>query len=178
MKATKAQIQLRVNDLVQFRLEGARFWDVRQYVTEKENEPGSIWHRGENAKPHSEATLWRYIRWADALIAEDTRSSRKKRLRLHVAKRQNLYAKAISQGDVRTALAAADSEAKLLGLFAATGVEVTGKGGTPLYPSLEAMVAALMKMEQNGGHDDAAKEESGGDEGDGAPPAGGDAMPG
>ncbi len=125
MKATNTEIQrARVNDLVQFRLEGARYWDVRQYVTEKEKEPGSIWYRGENAKPHSEANLWRYIRRADKLISEDTRSSRKKRLRLHVAKRQNLYAKAISQGDVRTALAAADSEAKLLGLFPAKGIEV------------------------------------------------------
>jgi hypothetical protein len=124
MKATKTEIQLRVSDLVQFRLEGARFWDVRQYVTEKERQPGSIRYRGENAKALSDATLWRYIRWADELIEEDTRSSRKKRIRLHVAKRQNLFAKAISQGDVRTALAAADSEAKLLGLFPANGVGV------------------------------------------------------
>jgi hypothetical protein len=132
MKATKVQIQLRIDDLVQFRLEGARFWDVRQYVTEKEKEPGSIWYRGENAKALSDATLWRYIRWADELIAEDTRSSRKKRLRLHIAKRQNLYAKAMSQGDTRTALAAADSEAKLLGLFPPRGVEMTGKDGGPI----------------------------------------------
>jgi hypothetical protein len=118
MKATKAQIELRVNDLVTFRLDGAQFWHVREYVREKEKEPNSIWHRGEGQKPLSDATLWRYIGKADALIADSCRSSRKKLLRGHVAKRRNLFAKAISQNDLRTALAAADSEAKLLGLHA------------------------------------------------------------
>ena len=135
MKATKAQIQLRVDDLLTFRLEGARLWDIRQYVTEKEKEPGSTWYRGEGAKPLSDAMLWRYIRWADALIASDARSSRKKRTRLHVAKRQNLFAKAVSQGDIRTALAVLDSEAKLLGLYPANGV---GVGILSVMPSNSA----------------------------------------
>lgn len=125
MKATKTQIQMRVDDLVTFRLDGAQFWHVREYVRERERQTDSIWYRGDGQKPLSDATLWRYIGKADNVIAESSRSSRKKLLRRHLAQRRNLYAKAVALGDIRSALAAIDSEAKLLGLFPAKGVEVT-----------------------------------------------------
>jgi hypothetical protein len=124
MKATKAQIQMRVDDLVTFRLDGAEFWHVREYGTEREKVPGSAWYRGDGEKSFSEATLRRYIRKADDQIAESCRSFRKKRLRRHLAQRRNHYAKAVALGDIRAALAVADSEAKLLGLFPAKGIEV------------------------------------------------------
>jgi hypothetical protein len=118
MKATNAQVQARVEEVLAIRLDGAEFWDVREYAREKEQEEGSAWHVAEGDKPLSDGQLWRYIGRADKMIAESCRASRKKLLRRHLAQRRNLYAKAVSQGDMRTALAAADSEAKLLGLFA------------------------------------------------------------
>jgi hypothetical protein len=117
MKATKAQVEQRVQEVLRIRLDGAEFWDVREYAREKEHEEGSPWQLAEGQKPLSDGQLWRYMARADKLIAESCRASRKKLLRRHLAQRRNLFAKAVSQGDIRVALATLDSEAKLQGLF-------------------------------------------------------------
>jgi len=117
MKATRAQIQLRVGDLIQFRLDGAQFWHICEYVRVMERDVDTVWFRGHDAKPLSDATLCRYIAKADAQITTMSLSCREKLVRQHLAERRNIYAKAIANGDRRTALAAKDSEAKLLGLF-------------------------------------------------------------
>jgi hypothetical protein len=116
-RATKAQVQARVEDVLRIRLDGAEFWDVREWAREQEQKPGSAWERKDGAKPLSDGQLWRYIGMADKLIAESCRASRKKLLRRHLAQRRNLYAKAVSAGDYRAALAAARDEAELLGLY-------------------------------------------------------------
>jgi len=116
-KATQAVVAQRVEDVLRIRLDGAEFWDVREYAKEKAGEAGSPWELPADAKPLSDVTLWRYISRADKLIVESCRSSRKKLLRRHLAQRRNLYAKAVSQGDIRAALACLDSEAKMIGLF-------------------------------------------------------------
>src|SRR5262245_49930337 len=123
-RATKAQIQARVEDVLRIRLDGAEFWDVREYAREQEQTPGSSWQLKEGAKPLSDGQLWRYIRRADQLIAESGRASRKKLLRRHLAQRRNLYAKALSAGDYRGALAAARDECELLGLYPAKRTEL------------------------------------------------------
>jgi hypothetical protein len=166
MKATKAQIQARVEEVLRIRLDGAEFWDVREYAREQEQQAGSPWQLPPGGKPLSDGQLWRYIARADRMIAEGCRASRKKLLRRHLAQRRNLFAKAVSAGDYRTALAVARDEAELLGLYPAKGVELTGQGGAPLYPPLEVMVAALVKAEQTGGPEHA--EERCGEPGDGA----------
>jgi hypothetical protein len=162
MKSTRAQIQLRVNDLVQFRLDGAQFWHIRDYVRVKEQEKDSTWYRGNGVKPLSDATLWRYIAMVDDEIVTGCRLSRKKIFRRHLEMRRRLFGKANAAGDNRTALAILDSEAKLLDLFPATGVEMTGKGGKPLF-DLDALVALVMKAEQAGGPDNASQGEPAGD---------------
>src|SRR5947199_6817127 len=103
MKATKAQVQARVEEVLAIRLDGAEFWHVREYAREKEREEGSAWHLAEGQKPLSDGQLWRYIGRADKMIAESCRASRKKLLRRHLAQRRSLYAKAVSAGDYRTA---------------------------------------------------------------------------
>ncbi|VTT97584.1 unnamed protein product [Gemmataceae bacterium] len=40
-KATKPVISQRVEEVLRIRLDGAKFWDVREYVREKEREDGS-----------------------------------------------------------------------------------------------------------------------------------------
>jgi len=37
-KADKALVQRRVDDVLRIRLDGAQWWDVREYVREKEGE--------------------------------------------------------------------------------------------------------------------------------------------
>ena len=114
---TKAQVEARVTEIVRIRLDGAEIWDVREYVREKEQEGGSPWQLAEGQKPLSDSQLWRYIARADKEVAASCRASRKRLLRRHLAQRRNLFAKAVSAGDYRAALAAAESEAKLQGLF-------------------------------------------------------------
>jgi hypothetical protein len=122
MKArpTRAQVDARVEEVLRIRLDGAELWDIRAYVREKEAEDGSPWQLADGQKPLSDSQLWRYMAKADRLIAESCRASRKKLLRRHLARRRNLYAKALSAGDYRAALAAAESEARLQGLFDTT----------------------------------------------------------
>ncbi len=42
-KATKAVVAQRVEEVLRIRLDGAQFWDVREYAREKEHEAGSVW---------------------------------------------------------------------------------------------------------------------------------------
>src|SRR6266540_4601793 len=116
---TKAQVEARVTDILRIRLDGAEFWDVREYVRELEQQEGSPWQLAEGQKPLSDSQLWRYIAKADKEIAASCHASRKKLVRRHLAQRRNIFAKAMSAGDYRAALAAAESEAKLQGLYEA-----------------------------------------------------------
>jgi hypothetical protein len=135
MKATKAQIELRVQEVLRIRLDGAEFWDVREYAREKEQEPDSPWHLEPDAKPLSDGQLWRYMARADKLIAESCRASRKKLIRRHLAQRRNLYAKAVSAGDYRTALAVIRDEAELEALYPPKKIAPTNPDGTKAYES-------------------------------------------
>src|SRR5947209_7067029 len=104
-KATKATADRRVEELLRIRLDGAELWDIREYVREKEAEEGSAWHLAAGEKPLSDSQLYRYLQKVVSHIAESCRESRPKLLRLSLARRGNLYAKAVSQGDVRAGLA-------------------------------------------------------------------------
>ena len=132
MAATKAQVRARAEEVLRIRLDGAQFWDVREYVRENEPKAGSSWFLADGAKPLSDGQLWRYIAKADALIAESCRASRKKLIRRHLAQRRNLYAKAVTSNDLRTALACVQDEAALLDLYPAKRAELTGKGNATL----------------------------------------------
>ena len=117
-RATKAQTEARVNDLICIILDGAEpGWDLCEFVREQEQEEGSNWYVADGEKPLSYSQIRRYAEKAEERIVKSTRTSRKRQLRLQVAHRRNLHAKAVRQGDIRAALACKDSEAKLLGLF-------------------------------------------------------------
>jgi hypothetical protein len=117
-KPTKAVVAQRVEQVLRIRLDGAEYIDILQYIAEQQKESGSVWATPDGEKPFSERTVWWYIGKADQLLAETFRNERgrKKQIRRHIAKRRNLFAKAVSQGDIRAALACLDSEAKLAGL--------------------------------------------------------------
>src|SRR5438094_8985432 len=117
MKATRATIRQRVEELLAIKLDGAEFWDIRQYVSEKQAAGEPPWAIPEGGRPLCDRTLWRYLAQADRLIAESCSEGRKKLLRRHLAQRRSLYAKAVSAGDVRAALAGLRDEAELLALY-------------------------------------------------------------
>lgn len=116
-RPTKALVQRRIEELLRIILDGAEGWDLCEYVREQEQTEGTIWHRAEGEKPLSYSQIRRYAARAEKMIFESSRAQRQKLLRRHLAQRRNLYAKAVSQGDIRAALACLDSEAKLKGLF-------------------------------------------------------------
>ena len=104
-----------------------------EYVREKEKEAGSAWEVERGGKPLADSTMWDYIARADALIAESCQASRKKLFRRHLAQRRNLFAKAVSAGDYRTALAAARDEAELEGLYPPKKIAPTNPRGNKPY---------------------------------------------
>lgn len=132
-KPTKAQVSLRVEEILRIRLDGAELWDIREYVGEQEQKEGSPWCLAARAKPLSESQLYRYIEKADRLISESCAARREKLIDRHLAQRRNLYAKAVSAGDLRTALAVLTDEAKLENLYPPTKIAPTNPDGTEPY---------------------------------------------
>ena len=115
--ADKAMAARRVDEILRIRLDGAEFWDLCEFVRGKELLPGSNWFLQPGTTPLSESQIRRYQGEADALISSAHERSRKKLFRRHLARRRHLYAKAATSGDLRTALACVQDEAKLLGLY-------------------------------------------------------------
>src|ERR1700722_17448056 len=117
MKATRAIVQLRVEDILALRLAGATLTDARQYVSAKCSAGEMPWAAEKDTPPPCDRTLWRYITKADRLMMESVREGRKRSLRRHLALRQDQYSKADQQGDGRAALAVLSRQPKLLDLF-------------------------------------------------------------
>ena len=140
MKATKATIQARVDDILRIRLDGAEFHDVRRYAAEKQAVGEPPWAVPEGEKPLSDRQLWRYVTEANRLMAVSSETSRKKRMRVHLARRKALYARAVNKGDERTALAVLADLAKLEGLYppAQVKAEHTGAKGGPIHHEVKA----------------------------------------
>ena len=102
--ATKEDIRKRVDDVLRIMLDGARYHDVVQYSAEN----------GWNVR---ERQLRQYMARARKLMAVDQRAKRRTLMVEHIAQRHQLFARAISTGDLRSALAILDSLAKLQALF-------------------------------------------------------------
>ncbi len=116
-KAEAPLAAARVAEVLQLRLDGARRWDVLQFIAEKEREPGSAWALNEGEAPMSERMAGYYIAAADADILRSVEKDKAKTLARHWAQRRNLYAKAVMAGDNATALAVLKDEAKLADLY-------------------------------------------------------------
>src|SRR5438105_990841 len=143
-KAEALRVQQRTDELVMIRLDGAQFWDVVQYVSEKATEAGSCWEVKAGGKALSERQLRNYLRKADALILASVKQKRSKAIRRHLAQRANLYAKAVNAGDVRTALAVLQDEAQLRGLYPERKTTIRGKmGGAPLVLNITEEIVGV-----------------------------------
>jgi hypothetical protein len=139
-KATKAQVEARTRDILRILLDGAEpGWDICEFVREQERQEGSVWHVGEG-QPLSYSQVMRYVQKAENLIRESCRTSRKKLIRRHEAMRRALYAKAVSQGDIRAAVTVLKDLADLQGVYPPKRREVSGAGGGPVRVTLEDLL--------------------------------------
>jgi hypothetical protein len=135
-KATRAIMLLRVTEIVRIRLDGAQSYDVTEYVAEKEREEGSPWHLAEGETPLSRRQIERYVQKADRIIVAAGVSDANAALAVHLARRENLFAKAVNAGAIRDALAVLIDMAKLTALYPAERHELTGRGGAALQATL------------------------------------------
>src|SRR5271165_7147190 len=117
MKASKATVRQRVDDILRVILDGAEPWQIGPYVAEQEQASAAPWTVPDGGKPLSRWQIRRYIGWAERLMAASSRTDRAKLLRKHEAQRRNLFARAVNKGDERTALAVLRDLAELQGLY-------------------------------------------------------------
>src|SRR5262249_14722515 len=172
MKANKATVRARVEDILRVLLDGAQPWQIRQYVAEQEAAGEPPWTVPEGGKPLSERQIRRYCDQADRLIASACRTHRKKLLRRHVARRESLYARAVNKGDERTALAVLRDLGELQGLY--------GDETTRLLEELRQRVEALQRAHHahgNGQADGGAPTPTGGGPDGGGTPGRADPPP-
>lgn len=104
MKVSKAEVARRVDEVALLRLEGAQQQDVVRHAAEK----------GWGLQPHQ---VEKYIRRADALLIAARGRNLKHMIGLHLARREEIYRRAVEAKELRLALAALDSDAKLAGLY-------------------------------------------------------------
>src|SRR5262245_20941811 len=104
MKSDKVAVKKRVEEVLQLRLMGAEFLDIRQ-------------HASENGWNVSDRQLYRYIAAGDELLDSTLDKDRRRLANRHIAQRRALYARAMSVSDYRTALAVLKDEAELLRLY-------------------------------------------------------------
>jgi hypothetical protein len=117
-KASKALAVARVEDLAQVCLDGAfLFSQIREYVRDREEEPETPWTLPDGEEPLSDSQIRRYVSRAERLIGESFERKRGKLLRRHIGQRRNLYARAVTCGDLGTALSILKDEAALERLY-------------------------------------------------------------
>src|SRR5438132_4913296 len=104
MKATKATVQTRVEEIAEIRIAGGGFRDIVQYASKKK------WRVADRQ-------LWNYIARADELLATRHEEGKEKRFNLAIAQRQALYARAFEAGDWRAALSILKDRDELWGLY-------------------------------------------------------------
>lgn len=159
--ATAAVIATRIDAVVQMLLSGLTSRDIFRYSSE----PAQNW--GVTARQ-----IDNYIVEATSLIAATLETGREKVLETELAQRRHLYAQALAQGDVRTALAVKKDLCELLGLYPAKKVEYSGELAELSMDERRARLNRVIdSLRQRG----AAAGDRGGADRNGA--AGGDAGP-
>jgi hypothetical protein len=148
MKADKATVQARIEDIARVILDGAMPFQIGPYVAAQEQAGEPPWIIPENGKPLGIRHIRRYVRRAEALIADAARTNRTKLLRRHIAQRQALYARAVSQGDTRAALAVLRDLAELQGLYAPKESKNAGNSDQPTDGQCLAALAKFLERSE------------------------------
>ena len=113
-RVDRAEYLKRVDAILRIRLAGAQFHDVMQFVAEKQ------WGL-------KERQVRNLMRAADNLLAQNLQSSRPRIIALHFGRRELLYARALHEGDLRTALSVLRDSAELAGLYESEEKRATEK---------------------------------------------------
>ena len=119
-KSTKATVLRRVNEVLRLIVIGAEFEAIRQYADAQD------WQV-------SERQLRRYQESAYTHLANSTRRNHKQLLGRHLMQRRTLFAQALKEKDLRTALQVLRDEAALEGLYPPTKIAPTTPNGREPY---------------------------------------------
>lgn len=120
-KSDRATIERRLQEILRILIAGGEFEDIRNYAAE----------RGWNL---SERQLRRYSERVYEGLAEVTKRDQKQLLGRHLMQRRALFARAMKNGDLRTALHVLRDEAELEGLYPPTKIAPTTPDGLLPYP--------------------------------------------
>jgi hypothetical protein len=152
-RASDAKIAQRVAVILQLKLDGAEPWNIRDFVSAKEQAGEPPWTMDADQKPLSDSTIRRYIAAADERICEESLSQEKTAMHRHLCQRRGLYARALEAGELGTALAVLRDLALLADLYPSARTVVAGDKANPLFlhhtgnvthdPTLEAADAAF-----------------------------------
>src|SRR5262245_54279929 len=112
MKATKATMLQRDEDVFKIIVLGGEFHDIREYAVK-------------HGWGLSDTQLRRYQTKALELCQARVERDRDKVLARHLMQRRAIYARAMEAGDWRAALAVAKDEAELFGLYPPTKIAPT-----------------------------------------------------
>jgi hypothetical protein len=113
IRASKTVTTVRVEEILQLRLLGAEFVDIRK-------------HSQANGWNLADRSLHYLIAKSDKLLQQTLEKDRTKIINRHIAMRRALYARAVAVSDYGTASRILRDEAELLGLYPAKKMDVRG----------------------------------------------------
>jgi len=131
-KSSKREVLDRCEQVMMIMLDGGEFHDVREYAQSSGDgkEPWNV----------SSGQLRRYMEHAWKWIVQRTEKDRGKTLARHLLGRRRWLAKAIEQGDLRTAIAIAKDLAELEGVYPAK--KLVEKPKTDLLGRVEELIGS------------------------------------
>lgn len=132
-KANRITISSRIHDVLRLILAGAEFQDLQKYAAE-------------HGWKVSERQLRRYVEVAHRQFAESLSQNREQLLGRHLMQRRALYARALKENDLRTALQVLRDEAALQNLYPPTKIAPTTPDGNEPYPREQAIQIAVSEM--------------------------------
>jgi len=157
-KADKATVAKRVDEVLRLIVAGASLYpDIVHYASE------NGWNVGERQ-------LRNYLAQARQRIVAALDEDRPHLLNRHLAQRHDLYARSVSNGDLRTALAVLQDEAELLSLYPPKTTKVQFNEAA-LDRDIEQLLAQLAARGQGTSAGATGSHPGGGANGPVAPPA-------
>lgn len=153
----------RTREVARALLEGVLGFDIAGWIREQEANPTSAFYVDDESlrRPLCDESVRIYIRKAEALVADSFTGDRQQLLAMHLARREDLYRRAMAEGAGGFALEVLKDSAKLVGLYAPDRTEHTGANGAAL-PALSAMVLAIIQAENGEGHEQQRRVEGNG----------------
>jgi hypothetical protein len=125
-KANKATSIRRTQEITRLVLAGAEFPEIRQYASDQG------WDL-------SERQIRRYLRRAYQELAQSAHRNRDELLGRHLMQRRALYARALKQQDIKTALSVLKDEASLEGLYHSPSAD--GKDHSATQPAFQSRMS-------------------------------------